>query len=841
MTAGTVVGGALGYHRRAVLAAREGRMRTATRLTDLALGASPDADLRARVLVHQAYLVAETRSSDEGLRLLDELERELASPGLRGLSAVNRGLVLARRHAGKAVEAFDLALRLLPADDPEPRVAALVNRGSIRLEMGDLLHAEADFRRAADMAGRAGLDTIAAMASSNLGYTFMLGGDIPAALQALDRAEPGVARLSPVLAARCRVTRAETLMAAGLLDDAAEQLDTAARVLGRHRAGYDQAEAELELARVLMARDQPAEAREVAARATRRFARLGAVVQGLQARRLELYAGVRLHRGLPAAAQEAAAQADAFEELGLPDQARRSRLLAAEAYLGLGRTDEARSALGTARRLRRGDSVLDRIRTLQVRSALAEAENRGGDAGRDLRRAMLDLHRHASAIGSLELRVAVAVHAQQISRAGVARALRAGSAERVLGWAELTRGLSQRLPRVTPSRDPVADGWSQELRVVRVRLREAPPGRGREQLRARAGELERLLRSRAWRASGLAGTVAGASALPVATLKDLLQADGGTAISLLATGGTLIGVRVRDRRARMLDLGPVAPVADVCRRLRADLDLLASARTPRAIRLVARASADASLRHLDRVLLVPLLGEGGAAVGSPVLVAPPAELSLVPWGLLPGLAGRAVTVSATATAWARGRAGARLSGRPVVGSVSGPGLDHVDREAVHVRHAWPRAEVVLRANASQALAVAARSEVFHVAAHGVHEPQNPLFSHLVMADGPLFGHELHGLTTLPRHVVLSACELGCAETRPGDERLGMTAALLAAGVGSVVAGVARVDDQVSARVAVAHHRGLAAGLLPAHALALALAEEPPEASPAPFVCFGSGW
>lgn len=844
MTAGRVVGGALALHQRAVVAAREGRLQTAERLVELALSADPDPDLRARVLVHRAYLVAETRSSAEGLRLLDELDAELVAPELLGLSAVNRGLVLARRHAGRAVEAFDLALRLLPSGDPEPRVAALINRGSLRLEMGDLTPAAADFRRAVDLASRAGLHVLAAMASSNLGYTFMLGGDIPAALQVLDRAEPGLARLSPVLAARCRVTRAETLMAAGLLDDAAEQLDTAARVLGRHRATYDQAEAETELTRVLIARDQPAAARQVAARAARRFSRLGATVQALQARRLELYAGLLLGRGVAAAAEEAVSQTATFTDLGLAHQARRSRLLAAEAYLRLGRPAQARTALGGAHRLRRGDGVLDRVRTLQVRAALAEAEGRGADAGRDLRRALVDLHRHASGMGSLELRVAVAVHARQIARTGVAQALQAGDPERVLGWAELTRGLSQRLPPVTPPRDPVADGWSQELRLVRARAREAGPGRDADLLQVRAGELERLLRAHAWRADGRTADGAEDSPLAVASLKDLLAQEDGVALNLLVVDGDLLGVVVRDRRTRLVPLTGLRGVVDTSRRLRADLDLLASARTPVAIRAVARASAQAALARLDQDLVRPLLEPGrNGVVGQtgPVLVAPPGELSLVPWGSLPSLRGRAVTVSATATAWARGRPRGRLGERPRVGSVSGPGLAHGDREAAEVSRVWPGGRVVAGASAGQALQVAGTSDVFHVAAHGVHEPQNPLFSHLVMADGPLFGHELHGLERLPGHVVLSACELGCAETRPGDERLGMTAALLAAGVGSVVAGVARVDDQVSARVAVAHHAGLVDGLGPARALARALAEEPPGAPPAPFVCFGSGW
>lgn len=155
--------------------------------------------------------------------------------------------------------------------------------------------------------------------------------------------------------------------------------------------------------------------------------------------------------------------------------------------------------------------------------------------------------------------------------------------------------------------------------------------------------------------------------------------------------------------------------------------------------------------------------------------------------------------------------------------------------------AWPGARLQHCAGAEQTLRAAGRADVLHVAAHGVHEPQSPLFSHLVTADGPVFGHELQDLARVPQHVVLSSCELGCAETRPGDERLGMTAALLALRAGSVVAGVARVDDHVSALVPAGHHRGLAAGLSPARALAEAVAALPEDAAPAPFVCFGAGW
>ena len=69
----------------------------------------------------------------------------------------------------------------------------------------------------------------------------------------------------------------------------------------------------------------------------------------------------------------------------------------------------------------------------------------------------------------------------------------------------------------------------------------------------------------------------------------------------------------------------------------------------------------------------------------------------------------------------------------------------------------------------------------HIAAHGRHEPDNALFSAVELAGGPLMGHDIQRLRRTPPHVVLSACDLGLADVRPGDETLGMVAALLSSG------------------------------------------------------------
>jgi CHAT domain-containing protein len=118
--------------------------------------------------------------------------------------------------------------------------------------------------------------------------------------------------------------------------------------------------------------------------------------------------------------------------------------------------------------------------------------------------------------------------------------------------------------------------------------------------------------------------------------------------------------------------------------------------------------------------------------------------------------------------------------------------------------------------------------------------QNPLFSSLRLNDGPVFAHELEDIGSVPEHVVLSACELGVATIRPGDEPLGLSSVLLQRGTRSVVAGVAAVGDDVACDVMVRYHDGLAGGHDSARALADALREVPLD-TPAPFTCFGAAW
>jgi CHAT domain-containing protein len=153
---------------------------------------------------------------------------------------------------------------------------------------------------------------------------------------------------------------------------------------------------------------------------------------------------------------------------------------------------------------------------------------------------------------------------------------------------------------------------------------------------------------------------------------------------------------------------------------------------------------------------------------------------------------------------------------------------------------WPACETLTGADVTGEAFLSAidGAQLVHVAAHGRHERESPLFSSISLIDGPVVGYDLDRIAQPPQQVVLSACELGQATVRPGDEALGLTRALLHSGTSTIISGVAKVSDEGTADLMVDYHRRLAAGAAPAYALADALQAAP---NPIPFACFGAGW
>jgi CHAT domain-containing protein len=91
-------------------------------------------------------------------------------------------------------------------------------------------------------------------------------------------------------------------------------------------------------------------------------------------------------------------------------------------------------------------------------------------------------------------------------------------------------------------------------------------------------------------------------------------------------------------------------------------------------------------------------------------------------------------------------------------------------------------------------------------------------------------------------MVLASCDAGLSDVRPGDELMGLTAALLAQGTVALIAPLLPVQDAATRPTMLALHRALRAGAGPAAALAEAAA---PAAgldryTAAAFACLGAG-
>src|SRR4029077_11054881 len=131
------------------------------------------------------------------------------------------------------------------------------------------------------------------------------------------------------------------------------------------------------------------------------------------------------------------------------------------------------------------------------------------------------------------------------------------------------------------------------------------------------------------------------------------------------------------------------------------------------------------------------------------------------------------------------------------------------------------------ASTETAVRMALRSDkAVHVASHGMHNSQNPLFSSMTVgrgvgtapaSDGKLEVHEILALTTRSPLVFLSGCETGLVsgaegQIIQGSDESSLAQAFLIAGAQNVVATLWRVDDASAVRVAGSFYRHLRNGL-----------------------------
>ena len=736
-------------------------------------------------------------------------------PELEARCRCQRGIVLVRTgDFAQAAGELDVVISEPQWFTVAERAAILVSRAVISFELGRPAEVESMAASAVRLAEEAGDNRLRFMAEHNRGYARYLTGDLPGALSAMAAAEELEA---DVFRGTSLFALARVLGEAGLLDQAIETLDRARAVCRPQVDRILRAEIERERAVLLRLTGDFVEAARSARTARAAFHRLGAADPEAAAGLIALDCDLSRGRRLPDVLSGALAYESSAREFGDSDLVARSIAVAAEAAARIGRPDLAWAAL--RRYPKEAHGLVIHLR--QVYAAAVTDLAAGSPPRRRLVAAAADLAASQATSGSLDSRAARKVLSLRLAGLDLALAVDRGPTD-VLRTLE--RWSSIGLPVVRAPTDPRQADLTQRLRVLSQTLRDEPQAPEAAVRRAESARIQRELTQ-----LGLAQRQLETAADALPALHDALASIVAASRDLLwmfPHDGGLWGVGVVAGRRRLTRLTDLDRCLETTRRLQADLR--AAAYQPvGALRDAIATSLATGLDRLDEVVVRPwrLRSPGLVVIGTHAV-------SSVPWGRLPSLAGVPITVARSVTEWCARRT---VSASASVEVLTGPGLQHVEAEADQVTAAWPGSRLTREARSSDLISALATAEVVHVAAHGRHEPASPLFSSLRMADGDVYAHELPTGEIRARHVVLSACDVGTAQVRPGDEPLGLAHTLLAMGVGSVVAAVAPVPDDETATIMAAYHSGLAAGLPTDEALA---ASDPGGSA---FVALGSSW
>ncbi|MFG2042427.1 CHAT domain-containing protein [Dactylosporangium sp. NPDC048998] len=762
---------------------------------------------------------------------LKEIDRAVAElHGHRRVRAtMQRALILRRLGFDhQAMELYRGALRAFRnSGDQVWEARTLTNRGVLHGYRGNLKQAENDLRAAQALYNRLGMATAAAQVEHNLGFVAAQAGDVPTALARYDRAHDRL--WSTGVDAVSLLDRADLLLSVRLLPEAHAAIRAAIDACTDGHLDSVLGQAHLMLARHGLAAGEADQSKEAAAAARRVFQRQGRTVWSARARVAEIAAVVALRKANRGTLRELRSVAAHLLEAGWLQPGWDALLDAAQLAVDLGELYTARELLteaGGAAKL--GPATL-RVRWWHIRARVELAAGAVTESVRAATSGLRQADAYRASLGATELRVRGSAETAALAGLRLRLALVHGGPASALAWAQRCRSAALSLPPTHPSTDPVVGRHLTELRRINGELAAAPTGPQRtSRLLRRQRVLEAEIRRRSWRAPGSSPNAvelsipALATALGERVLVELLDID-----------GRLHALVVRGRKVTHRIVGEIDAVRAELESLRFALHNQVLGHAAGGERLERRAEV------LDRLLLGPLadlLGDG------PLVLVPTGALHALPWGMLPRLRGRSLTVAPSATIWLRCVTSSTVDGKLVL--VGAPSAEQAADEVREIAADRPGAVVLAgdQARVAPALAALDGASIGHIASHGEFRVDNPLFSFLLLADGQLTVYDLTALRRPPALLVLSGCDTGLAAVHPGDELMGLVAALLNMGTATVIASTGPVDDGVTRHLMRAFYGHLATGLGPAAALAAAQASADPRdrASTDSFVCFGAG-
>ena len=441
--------------------------------------------------------------------------------------------------------------------------------------------------------------------------------------------------------------KARALLAVGLARDAASELDGAMAAFRRQRLDYDLADAELARSEAALATGELAAASRWAAAAERRFRRRGNEARADLAALTRLRAQLATPGRRTRIAAEATRLAGRLRARGLADDADMAELITVRALAAAGRTDEATRQLAVVRR--RGRTVPLDIACCAGWPGPSWPSGKDGPGRRWPSSGLAWPWCRRAATGSAASTCGPGPRRWAPNWPRPACGWRWSAARRRScspGWNApgRRRSGSGRYAR-PPTRRP--QRVLAELRQLSYLIREAELNGSRDPaMAARHAELRRAIREHDWQASGLGHAAALASLGDVsAALED---AAGRPWLRILGRDGQMVAVVVRHGSARLVRLGDFEAAAEAARRLSADLDTLAGRLLPARLETVIRESIRHQAATLTAEIVAPLrgaLGDGG------IVFVPAGPLAGIPWGVLPDLRGRPVTVCPSASSW----------------------------------------------------------------------------------------------------------------------------------------------------------------------------------------------
>ena len=738
--------------------------------------------------------------SQQGLAILDRAV-EASRGDMAGRVLMRRASVL--RDLGRFHEAHQDLSRALPyfrrAGDTVWEARSLTHRAVVFLGLGLPGRAAADWARAEEMYATSGQEFEYAKARHNRGCMSLSRGDLPEALTYFDEAGSRYDELGETMP-DLAIDRCSALLAAGLAEEAARETDAA---LGRlpleGGIAYKKAELLFAAATAALAAGQPADARQRATQAHRLFRAQGRALW--QARAALVLAEARYAVGEHSAAllryaEEAAARLGATRS----GEAMQAHLLAGRIALSRGSVAVADPHLERAARSRRRGPPLARSVAWLARALQAEAQGNARATVAACARGLDALEEHQMRLGATELRAYGTAHGAELATLAQHDALRRGDVRRLLFWSERWRATALGA-RSTPLReDKELAAELEALRSVSRSLGETEMAASRRNaLERERRRLEAAVQARTRRLPGTRKP--GEGAFSFEELFDELGEN--NLIELVTVDDVLHVITVRGRRVRLRTVGSI-PEREV-QMSRFMLRRLAHGPP--------RPGDELVLNHRGARLESSLLGDAVAELGDgPVVVIPPGRLRAVPWTLMPSLRDRVVTVAPSASMWLRARRMAPPSPRHVA-LVVGPGLSTKGAEVAPLRSCYPEAVLLGQgsATADKVLTALDGAWLAHIAAHGTFRADNPMFSSILLDDGPLIVHDFERLGRAPYRLVLAGCDSGVAAPVGADELLGLVSSLVPLGASGIVASIVPVNDLAAVPLMLALHDALQRG------------------------------